>query len=93
MLLATNPKGYVSLCTVLRDMDQRKLVERISLPTCMIAGDHDPATTIEDAKFLQERIAGARLVSLPVAHISNVEAADRFNAAVIEFLEGVDNRA
>ncbi len=93
MLLATNPRGYVLLCAALRDMDQRKLVERIRLPTCVIAGDHDPATTIEDAKFLQERIPGARLVSLPVAHISNVEAADRFNAAVIEFLEEVDNRA
>ena len=92
MLLATNPSGYVSLCTALRDMDQRKLVERIRLPTCVIAGDHDPATTLDDAKFLQARIAGARLVSLPVAHISNVEAADQFNAMLIEFLEGVENR-
>ncbi len=93
MLLATNPKGYISLCMALRDMDQRKLVERICLPTCIIAGDHDPATTLEDAKFLQERIPGARLIALPVAHISNVEAADQFNAAVMEFLERVDNRA
>jgi 3-oxoadipate enol-lactonase len=92
MLLATNPGGYVLLCAALRDMDQRKLVERIHLPTCVIAGDHDPATTLDDAKFLQARIAGARLVSLPVAHISNVEAADQFNAALIEFLEGVENR-
>jgi pimeloyl-ACP methyl ester carboxylesterase len=74
-------------------MDQRKLVERIRLPTCIIAGDHDPATTLEDAKFLQQRIPGARLIALPVAHISNVEAPDRFNAAVIEFLQGIDNRA
>ncbi|HET6217666.1 MAG TPA: 3-oxoadipate enol-lactonase [Acidobacteriaceae bacterium] len=93
MLLATNPRGYVLLCAALRDMDQRKLVERIHLPTFIIAGDHDPATTLEDAKFLQGRIPGAKLVSLPVAHISNVEAADQFNAAVIEFLQGIDNRA
>jgi 3-oxoadipate enol-lactonase len=93
MLLATNPRGYVLLCAALRDMDQRKLVESIRLPTYVIAGDHDPATTLEDAKFLQERIPGARLIALPVAHISNVEAADQFNAAVIEFLQGIDNRA
>jgi 3-oxoadipate enol-lactonase len=92
MLLATNPRGYVLLCAALRDMDQRKLVERIQLPTCVIAGDHDPATTLDEARFLQARIAGARLVSLPVAHISNVEAADPFNAILIEFLEGVENR-
>jgi 3-oxoadipate enol-lactonase len=80
------------LCAALRDMDQRKLVERIQLPTCVIAGDHDPAKTLDEARFLQARIAGARLVSLPVAHISNVEAADQFNAILIEFLEGVENR-
>ena len=93
MLLATNPRGYVLLCAALRDMDQRKLLESIRLPTYVIAGGHDPATTLEDAKFLQERIPGARLIALPVAHISNVEAADQFNAAVIEFLQGIDNRA
>jgi 3-oxoadipate enol-lactonase len=90
MVLATNPRGYVLLCAALRDMDQRKLVERIRLPTCVIAGNHDPATTLDDAKFLQDKIPGATLVPLPVAHISNVEAAEQFNAALIEFLEGVE---
>jgi 3-oxoadipate enol-lactonase len=47
---------------------------------------HDPATTFDDAKFLEAKIPGATLVPLPVAHISNVEAAPRFNQAVIDFL-------
>ena len=86
MLHASNPRGYVLVCTALRDMDQRKLVEEIQLPTCVIAGEHDPATTLDDAKFLQSRIPGSTLVSLPVAHISNVEAAAQFNQAVLDFL-------
>ncbi len=86
MLHATNPRGYVQVCAALRDMDQRSLVQRIRVPTCVIAGEHDPATTLDDGKFLQSQIPGASLVSLPVAHISNVEAAVQFNQAVIEFL-------
>jgi 3-oxoadipate enol-lactonase len=86
MLLATNPKGYTLAGAAIRDMDQRKMVEDIRVPTCIIAGEHDPATTFEDAKFLQARIPGATLVPLPVAHISNVEAAAQFNQAVIDFL-------
>jgi 3-oxoadipate enol-lactonase len=43
-------------------------------------------TTVADAEFLQSKIAGARLVSLDAAHISNVEAADAFNAALLGFL-------
>jgi 3-oxoadipate enol-lactonase len=86
MLHASNPRGYVLVCTALRDMDQRKVVEEIRLPTCVIAGEYDPATTLDDGKFLQSRIPGATLVLLPVAHISNVEAAPQFNQAVIDFL-------
>jgi 3-oxoadipate enol-lactonase len=86
MLLATNPKGFTLAAAAIRDMDQRKLVEDIRVPTCIIAGEHDPGTTLDDAKFLQARIPGATLVPLPAAHISNVEAADQFNQAVIDFL-------
>jgi 3-oxoadipate enol-lactonase len=86
MLHASNPRGYVQVCTAIRDMDQRTLVEKIRLPTCVIAGEHDPATTLEDGKFLQSRIPGANLIPLPVAHISNVEAAAQFNQAVIDFV-------
>jgi 3-oxoadipate enol-lactonase len=86
MLHASNPRGYVLVCAAIRDMDQRKLVEQIRLPTCVIAGEYDPGTTLDDGKFLQSRIPGATLVPLPVAHISNVEAAAQFSQAAIEFL-------
>jgi 3-oxoadipate enol-lactonase len=91
MLVANDSRGYALLCGAIRDMDQRRLVEDIRLPTCVVAGDQDPVATLEDAKFLQARIAGSKLVALPAAHISNVEAADQFNAAVIEFLREADN--
>jgi 3-oxoadipate enol-lactonase len=86
MLLANDPRGYSLLCGAIRDMDQRGLVEGIRVPTCVIAGKHDPVTTVADAEFLQSKIAGATLVSLDAAHISNVEAAEAFNAALFGFL-------
>lgn len=92
MLLANDPRGYVLVSTAIRDMDQRDLVRSIRLPTLIIAGDHDPGTTVEDAEFLESRIPGATLVRLPAAHISNVEATSLFNTAVTEFLAGVADR-
>jgi 3-oxoadipate enol-lactonase len=86
MLLANEPRGYALLCAAIRDMDQRTLVEGIRVPTCVIAGEHDPATTVADAEFLQASIAGSTLVLLATAHISNVEAAAAFNTALVDFL-------
>jgi 3-oxoadipate enol-lactonase len=85
MLLANDPRGYALLCGAIRDMDQRAMVQGILLPTCVIAGEHDPVTTVADAEFLQSKIAGATLVPLAAAHISNVEAAEAFNTALLGF--------
>jgi 3-oxoadipate enol-lactonase len=51
-----------------------------------VAGLHDPAPPIATARDYASRITGARLVELPAAHLSNVEAAQEFNAAVLRFL-------
>ena len=86
MLLANDPRGYVLLCGAIRDMDQRTLVQGIRVPTCVIAGEHDPATTLADAEFLHASIAGSTLVPLAAAHISNVEAESAFNTTLVAFL-------
>jgi len=91
MLLANDPRGYTLLCAAIREMDQRKLAEEIRVPTCVLAGEHDPVTTVEDSKFLEDRIPGAKLVTVPAAHISNVEAAAQFNTAVTGFLKEVSH--
>jgi len=86
MLLATPASGYVACCAAVRDMDHRTLLSRITTPTLVIAGTHDPATPVSHARVLAERIAGARLVELDAAHLSNIEATATFNAAVLDFL-------
>jgi 3-oxoadipate enol-lactonase len=86
MLQATNPQGYAACCAAIRDADFRRSVHAIAIPTMMIAGSQDPSTPPEEGRFLADNIAGSRLVELPTAHLSNVEAADEFNAALLGFL-------
>jgi 3-oxoadipate enol-lactonase len=86
MLLRAPPDGYVACCAAIRDMDQRELLHNITPPTLVIAGAHDLATPPADGRFLAEHIQGARYVELPAAHLSNIEAAPEFTAALTEFL-------
>jgi 3-oxoadipate enol-lactonase len=86
MLLGTPPEGYAACAAAVRDMDQRDLLARITAPTLVICGTHDPATPPEHGRFIAERIAGARLVELDASHLSNVEAAVAYNRTLVEFL-------
>lgn len=91
MLASCNPSGYVSACAALRDTDLRGSIRAIDAPVCILAGRHDPVTTIEDARFMQQQIAGSYVVKLPASHISNVEAPEEFTTAVLGFLEQQDS--
>jgi len=86
MLLATSPDGYAACCAALRDMDQLEAIRSIQAPTFVVVGTHDPATPPDHGRAIAGRIPRATLVELEAAHLSNIEAADRFTAAVLEFL-------
>ena len=88
MLHATNAQGYAACCAAIRDADFRASLQTIHAPTLVIAGTHDPVTTPKDGHFLAQNIPGASYVELPAAHLSNVEAASEFNAALLGFLDG-----
>jgi 3-oxoadipate enol-lactonase len=45
-------------------------------------------TTPSDARFIVERIDGARYVELPASHLSNIQAAPAFTQALVQFLTG-----
>jgi len=78
--------GYVACCAAVRDMDQRAAVAGIITSTLVIVGEHDAATPPADGRFLAMQIPGARVVELPAAHLSNVEEASAFTAALSSFL-------
>lgn len=79
-------EGYIGGCCAVRDMDQRADIPAITRPTLVIAGTHDLATPPSEGRYLAEHIAGARYIELPTGHLSNIEAAPLFTAAVLDFL-------
>ena len=87
MLLATSPVGYAGCCAAIRDMDQRPTTSRITCPTLVVAGALDPATPPATAAALAADLpTPPRLVTLPAAHLSNLEEPEAFNRAVLEHL-------
>jgi 3-oxoadipate enol-lactonase len=52
----------------------------------VIAGRHDPATTLQAGEYLRDHIPGVAFTVLEAAHISNVEQPAAFSNAVLEFL-------
>jgi len=75
----------------LRDRpDARPGLAAIDVPTLVIVGDEDATTPPSAAEALAAGIRGAKLVVLPGAgHLSNLETPDAFNAAVLDFLDGL----
>ena len=83
---ATSVEGYVGCCAALRDADLRPVAGKVTCPTLVVTGRHDPSTPPADGRWLGDQIRGARVVDLDAAHLSNVERADEFNVALREFI-------
>jgi 3-oxoadipate enol-lactonase len=86
MFLATDIEGYIGCGEAIRDMDHRPLLSKITVPTLVIAGKYDPATTLEAGEFIQTHIPGAKIAVLEAAHISNLEQPQAYADAVLKFL-------
>jgi 3-oxoadipate enol-lactonase len=87
MFLATKVDGYVGCGEAIRDMDHRPLLAKINAPTLVIAGKHDPATTLAAGEFIKQHIPGAEIAVLDAAHISNLEQPELYTDTVLKFLQ------
>ncbi len=86
MIQRMNVHGYAACCAALRDADLRQAAGQVSCPTLVVTGRHDVATPPQAGRWLADQIRGARYVALDSAHLSNVECAAEFDAAVCAFL-------
>ena len=75
-------------CTgrLMRDADFRGHLARINRPVQVIAGLHDPVTTVDDAQAIVSAVPGARLQVLDTAHLSNLGDVAAFNRTLKTFL-------
>ena len=88
MVQGCPPEGYLGCCAALRDADLRSEISAIAAPTLTVASTADPATPPEGLAFIRDRIRGAQMVTLDSGHLSNVECAPEFTAALLDFLGG-----
>ena len=86
MFVATKVEGYIGCGEAIRDMDHRPLLSKITAPTLVIAGRHDPATTLEAGEFIKQHVPGARIAVLEAAHIANIEQPKVYADTVLGFL-------
>ena len=87
MVRATPVAGYAACCQAIAKLNLTDRIHAIRIPTMVVVGADDPATTVDMARTIHERIAGSELVVLKnAAHLSNIEQAEAFNEAVLGFL-------
>jgi pimeloyl-ACP methyl ester carboxylesterase len=87
-----HPAGLRAMARTFAEADLRDVLPRIDVPTLLLYGDKDVRAPLNVAEKLHAAIPRSRLVVMPgVGHVSNVEAAELFNAEVRAFLRSVQN--
>ncbi len=82
-----DPRVLSTLARSFAETDLRDVLPTIDIPTLLLYGDADTRSPLQVAEVLHAAIRGSTLVVLPgVGHVSNVEAAEQFNAEVRTFL-------
>jgi 3-oxoadipate enol-lactonase len=89
MIEANSPIGIAGAQRGMAERrDSTDLLPAIDFPTLILVGAEDTLTNAGEAQDLSAAIRGARLRVLEGAgHLSNIESPQAFNAALIEFLE------
>jgi pimeloyl-ACP methyl ester carboxylesterase len=87
-LMANPAAGYIGALEAMKHRpDAGGLLAGISVPTLVLVGADDALSPVEVARDMHERIPGSDLAVLAGAgHLSNLEAAEDFNAAVAAFV-------
>ena len=87
MIRHTSVEGYAGCCAAIASTDTLQALQAQTAPALVIVGAQDQATPPAAAQALADHWPGARLVVLPgAAHLANIEQADTFNDAVLDFL-------
>lgn len=86
MVRAASPLAYAATSHAVCDLDLRAGLDRIAAPTLVVIGGRDRATPPEWNRSIAAAIPGSETVELEAAHLSNIEAREAFNAAVLRFL-------
>jgi len=85
-------RGYLQAALAVTRFDCREGLARIKAPTLVVAGERDTTVPLRPKLELARRIPGARLeVISDSGHVTPIDAADRFNALLLAFLDEVES--
>jgi 3-oxoadipate enol-lactonase len=88
LIRTTPPQGFIGCAQAIRVLDYAARLHEIRVPTLIVVGQEDQGTPVAASELMHAAITGSKLVILPsAAHLSNVEQAERFNQAVLDFLK------
>ncbi|MES2184323.1 MAG: alpha/beta fold hydrolase [Pseudomonadota bacterium] len=88
-LLASDPSGYIGACEAIVAMDFRETDKHLSVPTLVVAGEHDLATPPALSQVMADAIPGARLAFIAAAHISAAERPAELAERITGFIQGL----
>ena len=91
MILENSPDGAVAALGAMRERpDSRPLLGKILVPTLVVSGEEDGISSPEVMGAMAAEIPDSRHVTIPrTGHLSNLEAPEKFNAALADFLKGI----
>jgi len=90
-LAGNRPLTYIKLLTAVGRFDLRPRLGEIQAPTLVVVGEQDTTVPLSCKLELAARIPGARVVQFAGSrHVTPLDAADRFNLRLLEFLSSVD---
>lgn len=88
MIRRTPPQGFAGCGQAIKMLDLTDRLQAIRTPTLVIVGEDDLGTPVAASRAIQERIPGSGLAILPsAAHLSNIEQAEAFTKALLDFLD------
>ena len=88
MITNTDPVGYAGCAAAVKGHDALERLGDIRVPTLILAGSDDPGMPRQTAEQMRDAIPGAELVVVgPAAHLSNMEQTERFNEALLRFID------
>jgi pimeloyl-ACP methyl ester carboxylesterase len=91
MIGANDPRGMAAaLVAMAARTATTAALASVRVPTLVLVGAEDTLTPPDAAVALVRAVSGARLTVLPGAgHLSNLEAPEAFNRALLDFLRGL----
>jgi pimeloyl-ACP methyl ester carboxylesterase len=91
MMQATPPEGAAAALLGRAERPGYELtLKSLNVPALIVVGDEDAFTTRTDAECMHELLTGSELLWMKgVGHMPNLERPEKFNRALVNFLNGV----